>query len=113
MNKNNENEDKIRAMREKDQKLCNVISGTDWEKEAMADFILAKGRRGVVKHSELRDYLSVSQYNLRLSREVYTKKGSPDKSIMQGIYRRAYNPHTRGPHTSKATPSEIDEGTTE
>lgn len=100
-----ERDDRVEELHKEDQKLCNVVSGFDWNLEEIADHILAKGRRGVFKHSELRDHLSNSQLDLRRSREVYPTQGFPEKNIFNGMYKRAYNPLTRGTRTSKATPN--------
>lgn len=100
-----EKETRIEELREEDGHLCNIMSGMDWSLEMLADQILADGRRGVVKHSELRDYLSASQLDLRRSREVYPTSGSPERHLFSGLYGRAYNPLTRGERSSKATPN--------
>lgn len=69
-----------------------VKSGIDWEIEEQANEILARGRDGVTKHSQKKDYLSPSQLLRRRQREVQTEQGYPEKSLYQGMFRRAYNP---------------------
>lgn len=103
-----EQEQKIETLRSDGQKFCNSRSGVDWQKEGLADWMLAESRKGITKHSELRHVLSLSQLELRRSREVYPAQGFPEKNIYSGLYRRAYNPQTRGTHSSKATPN-LDE----
>lgn len=109
MVKDNSHKERIEELREQDNKLQRQTSGTNWELEGLADKILAEGRANVTKHSELRDYLSPSQLNLRWSREVYANQGFPEQHYYSGMYGRAYNPNTRGQTSSKATPSTIDE----
>lgn len=66
------------------------------ELEEWADSILATDRRerGITKHSEMRDILSVGQLRNRRSREHYVKSGAPDESLVSGIFKRVY-PYTR------------------
>ncbi len=90
-------------------RLARKSYGEDLELEAVADHILARGRRGTTKHSELRDYLSKSQIDLRKSREVYPSQGFPETHLYSGIYRRAYNPNSRGQHSSNSAPSDEEE----
>jgi hypothetical protein len=96
-------------LRASGEKLARRSSGEDLELEAVADAILAKSRRGITKHSELRDYLSKSQLDMRYSREVYPESGHPEEGIISGIYKRAYNPLSRGSKSSSAAPSFGDE----
>ncbi len=91
--------------RESGGRLARKTSGEDLQIEAVADAILARGRRGVTKHHLLRDYLSKSQMDLRLSREVFPTQGFPEESLYSGLYRRAYNPNSRGQHSSNSAPS--------
>lgn len=99
-------------LREEGQSFVNKTSGEDIYLESVADNILARGRRGTTKHSELRDYLSKSQLALRQSREVYPSQGFPEENIYKGLYRRAYNPTSRGTHSSNSVPG-FDEGNEE
>ena len=69
-----------------------VRNGVDWEKEAAADWILARGRDGVTKHSAKKDYLSPSQLERRKEKEVLLPSGTPDRDLRPGIFKRAYNP---------------------
>lgn len=105
MTSREDNEKKIAALRVDPDVLCRTRSGSDWEIEMLADQILADGRRGVMKHSELRDYLSPSQLDLRRSREIMPTQGYPEAHIFSGLYRRAYNPDSRGTRTSNAVPT--------
>ena len=69
-----------------------VRNGVDWEKEAAADWILARGRDGVTKHSEKKNYLSPSQLERRKEKEVLLPSGTPDRDLRPGLFKRAYNP---------------------
>lgn len=71
--------------------LCPTTSGTDLELEEQADRILAKGREGVTKLSEKKDYLSPSQLARRYQREVYNRTGRPEVHLYSGMFHRAYN----------------------
>ena len=88
-----------------DRRTCPTRSGVDKHIEGLADYMLAKERRGVTKHSEMKDYFSIGQMDLRRSREVYPTQGFPEANLFSGLYRRAYNPKTRGSTSSKATPN--------
>lgn len=76
-------------------RVGSLRSGIDWELEEEATRILKQDRkdRGVTKQSEKRDWLTPVQLEHRLSKEIYTSVGVPDKGLFQGIYRRAYNPN--------------------
>ncbi len=93
------------GLRDSPDRLLKKTSGEHLEFEAVAAAILAEGRRGITAHSELRDYHSASQLAMRESREVHPQQGYPEKYIYQGIYHRAYNPLSRGTHSSNAIPS--------
>jgi len=99
-----DNDEEEQLLRDSPDRLSRQGSGDDIELESIADSILAKGRRGTTKHSELRDYLSRSQLDLRRSREVYPEQGYPEENIYSGLYKRAYNPTSRGEHSSNSTP---------
>lgn len=60
--------------------------------ELWADSILATDRRnsGETAHSKLREILSTGQLRTRRSREVYTKYGVPDVSLVSGQFGRVY-----------------------
>lgn len=105
-------EEKEEEFRNSDERLARKSYGEDLEMEAVADAILAKGRRGTTRHSELRDYLSKSQLDLRRSREVYPASGHPEDHLFSGLYKRTYNPLSRGTHSSNSIPSfeEHEEG---
>lgn len=98
-------DDIIEKLNSSSNTFCKNGSGEDWEKEDVANHILAVSRRGITKHSDLREVLSVSQLDLRRGREVYTTQGFPEKYLFQGLYRRAYNPNSRGSHSSNASPN--------
>lgn len=72
--------------------LCPIINGTDLILEEEADRILAKGREGITKLSEKKDYLSPGQLERRRWREVYNKNGFPEPHLFSGQFNRAYNP---------------------
>ena len=55
-----------------------------------ADRILADGRRGITKHSEMTDYLSPSQVARRMSHEVYPASGIPDPHLVSGLFKRVH-----------------------
>lgn len=105
MTSREDNEKRIEELHKSPDRLCKTRSGVSWEIEMLADQILADGRRGVVKHSELRDYLSPSQLDLRRSREIMPTQGFPEAHLFAGLYRRVYNPNSRGRHTSNAVPT--------
>lgn len=67
-------------------------SGVDFLLEEMANELLRKSRKGVTKLSEKKDFFTEEQLALRRNREVYSTVGSPDRNLMSGLYRRAYNP---------------------
>ena len=66
--------------------------GVDFTLEEQANAILREGRRGITALSQKKDYLTEEQLALRQGREVYNVNGVPDVHIMNGLYRRAYNP---------------------
>lgn len=105
-------EEEEEKFRNNPNRLSRKTSGEDIYAEAVANAILARGRRGTTKHSELRDYLSPSQMALRLSREVYPASGHPEDNLFRGLYRRVYNPNSRGSHSSNSVPT-FDEGESE
>ena len=95
----------LAKLEESNQTLCSPSTGENWLLEDVANHLLAVARRGITRHRDLRDYLSTSQLDLRRGREVYTTNGTPDEAIVSGLYRRAYNPLSRGSHSSKSAPS--------
>lgn len=108
-NSREEIREEIAKLRNSDERMCRTKSGTDLTLEEMADVLLADSRRGIVKHSELRDWLSPSQLDLRWRREVYPKSGVPESHLFSGIYGRAYNPKSRGTTSSKMSPGDLEE----
>lgn len=96
---------KVENLKESDDVLCRTSSGVDLSLEEMANYLLATARRGTTRHSELRDYLSQSQLDLRASREIYPAQGFPESHLFSGLYRRVYNPNARGAHSSNSAPS--------
>lgn len=70
-------------------------SGVNYTLEEQADAILAEGRRGITKHSEMKDYLSPSQLERRLAREVYNGYGVADSRLVSGMFKRVYAPPRR------------------
>lgn len=84
---------------------ARIMNGVNLELEEEADRILARGRVGVTKLSEKKDYLSQGQLDRRRWREVYCKNGIPDVHLYSGLFKRAYNPNTnerrRGNNTSE------------
>lgn len=73
--------------------LKKLFCGINHQLEEEANRWLAEARKGVTNHSDKQDYLSEEQLAMRLGREVYNENGVPDKSIISGLYRRAYNPN--------------------
>jgi hypothetical protein len=63
-----------------------------YEEEFTADDTLADERRTSEDPGARTEYLSREQLHLRQSREVVNINGVPDGRLMQGLYRRAYNP---------------------
>lgn len=74
-----------------------VKYGIDWELEEQAMEILMNDRksRNVTKHSEKQDWFSYGQMYRRKSREIITTSGVPEKGIVSGMFKRAYNPNMR------------------
>lgn len=72
--------------------MTSIMSGTNYELEAIANEWLRKSREGVTKLSEKKDYLTEEQLTLRQNREVPNGHGFPEAHIISGLYRRAYNP---------------------
>jgi hypothetical protein len=67
-------------------------TGTNYALEAEANELLRKGREGVTKLSDKKDYLTEEQLALRWDREIPNGHGFPEAAIVSGLYRRAYNP---------------------
>ncbi len=69
--------------------------------EFIGDRILIESRKGITKHSELKDFLSPTQLERRYRREIQSKNGGWDDDIRHGEYWRHYNyeldkkPHKR------------------
>jgi hypothetical protein len=69
--------------------------------EFIGDRILINSRKGITKHSELKDFLSPTQLERRYRREIQSKNGGWDDDIRHGEYWRHYNyeldkkPHKR------------------
>lgn len=71
--------------------------GVDPALEEEADILLREGRRGATKHSEMGDYLSPEQWELRERREKLTPTGNFDLVAEPGIYGRTYAPRPPRP----------------
>lgn len=69
-----------------------VRSGIFPTVEAEANEWLRKGREGVTKLSDKKDYLTEDQMELRNDREIPNGHGYPEAAIRSGLYKRAYNP---------------------
>ena len=69
-----------------------LISGVDYIVEEQANKWLARGREGVTKLEDKRDYLTPDQLQLRASKEVLNINGIPDEALFRGLFRRAHNP---------------------
>lgn len=85
--------EQVDAEREEGQqcKILSLRSGDRNATEEDAERLLATGRRKqVCDPADV--YLSREQMILRRSKEVYNMHGTPDASLVRGIYRRAYNP---------------------
>lgn len=80
-------------------------SGEDPSSEEIANEILVESRRREGKEADRRAWLTTEQITLRQHKEVYNKNGFPDASLVSGMYRRAYNPHT-GSRPGKSSKSE-------
>ncbi len=59
--------------------------------EFISDRILINSRKGITKHSELKDFLSPTQLERRYRREIQSKNGGWDDDIRHGEYWRHYN----------------------
>lgn len=73
--------------------LGKLYCGIHPSLEEQANALLSESRKGITNHSEKQDFLSEEQLIMRYGREVYNENGFPDKSIISGLYRRAYNPN--------------------
>lgn len=65
--------------------------GVDPELEAEADLLIRDSLQGVFSQAEKSDILTPWKMKMRLDREVYTANGTPDGSIIRGMFHRAYN----------------------
>jgi len=83
-----------------------LVSGINYAVEAEANEWLRKGREGVTKLSEKKDYLTEDQLQLRWDREVPNGHGFPEHHLVSGLYRRAYNPLA-----GKRRPGRVDNDT--
>jgi hypothetical protein len=73
--------------------VLSLRSGESHAVEDDAEKRLADGRRTTSQTMDERTYyLSREQVALRQSKEVLNMHGVPDGRLMQGLYRRAYNP---------------------
>lgn len=72
-------------------KTLYLRSGDKNAIEEDAEKLLAAGRRQA-ETLEKNDYLSREQLTLRRNKEVYSNNGSPDASLVRGLYKRTYNP---------------------
>lgn len=72
--------------------------GVDHELEEQADKLLAESRRGITKHSQMKDFLSPSQLERREAREIGNRNGFPESYLFHGMAKRAYVPgREKGP----------------
>lgn len=97
--------------------------------EAQADAIIKGSLAGVTRHADKSDILTPWKDQDRRNREVYVESGTPDPSVRQGVFHRAYNPdrldlnsrdgiarggrsRTRGlaDHVAEYGPTEYDDG---
>lgn len=85
----------------------SLTNGINYKIEADANEWLRKGREGVTKLSEKKDYLTEEQLSLRNDREVPNGHGFPEAHIFSGMYRRSYNP-LAGKRPSKSGRSHDD-----
>lgn len=72
--------------------MTSIMSGTNYELEAIANEWLRKSREGVTKLSEKKDYLTEEQLTLRQNREIPNGHGHPEAHIISGYYKRSFNP---------------------
>lgn len=72
--------------------VLGVTSGTNYDLEKEANEWLRKGREGVTKLSDKKDYLTDEQLSLRWKREIPNGHGFPEAYLVSGLYRRSYNP---------------------
>lgn len=66
-------------------------SGVDRNLEDQADQILKEYRKGVKKLSDMHDFFTESQWEGRLSKEVFVSSGTPEKHLYSGVFSRTYN----------------------
>ncbi len=91
--------------------MSNAIPmGPNFALEEEANRLLSESRRGVTKLSDKTDFLTDEQLALRHSREVYNQNGTPDKGIVSGLYKRAYNPLRGKRPTSGLMASDSQDG---
>lgn len=94
--------EQVRAEREEEMKTRTLplrtggdsLHTTGRERNPLDDEasgILAADRRGGAGEASSH-YLSREQYVLRRGKEVFNQTGTPDSSIVRGIYKRSYNP---------------------
>lgn len=85
--------ERVRAERDEEMRVKPLYlrSGEKNPIEEDAERLLAAGRRKA-ESTEKNDYLSREQLTLRRNKEVYSNNGSPDASLVSGMYKRTYNP---------------------
>jgi hypothetical protein len=67
--------------------------GPAYELELEAELLLMQQRAlGSRKIGDKNGWLNTAQLKLRLSREVLVPTGTPDATLMRGVYGRAWNP---------------------
>lgn len=83
--------------------------------EYIATRILAEDRHGTTSHSEIKEtgILSVSQYERRRNREVYTEVGHMDEvttggrgGTKEGVFSRVHTRDLRGVHENAEQPGD-------
>jgi hypothetical protein len=74
-------------------RVLRLKNGEDHVIEEEAAAWLARGREGVTRLEDKRDYLTRDQLQLRAQREILNSTGFCDESLMSGLFRRTYNPN--------------------
>ena len=80
--------------------------------EYIATRILAEDRHGTTSHQEIKDsgILSISQYERRRNREVYSEQGSLDTiKPKQGVFSRTHVRDIRGVRGDNRPPEPMEE----
>lgn len=86
----------LQIQAERDEELRGrplpLRSGDKNALEEDTEKLLAASRRNKGGPEVTDEWLSREQYTLRKNKEVYSASGTPDASLIRGMYKRIYNP---------------------